>query len=79
MEDFDLAMEYEAGDRRDWESLQRRKAEAEKVRTEAVPYIQQIRIHTYGIHWFRIRDSDTYLRYSLNPNPDPEPDPDPGL
>jgi hypothetical protein len=40
MEDFDLAMEYEAGDRRDWESLQRRKAEAEKVRTEAVPYIQ---------------------------------------
>jgi hypothetical protein len=40
MEDFDLAMEYEAGDRRDWESLQRRKAEAEKVCTEAVPYIQ---------------------------------------
>ena len=63
MEDFDLAMEYEAGDRRDWESLQRRKAEAEKVCTEAVPYIQQIRIHTY----------------SLNPDPDPEPDPDPGL
>ena len=40
MEDFDLALEYEAGDRRDWESLQRRKAEAEKVCTEAVPYIQ---------------------------------------
>ncbi len=56
MEDFDLAMEYEAGDLRDWESLQRRKAEVEKVRTEAVvPYIQQIRIHTY----------------SLNPDPDP--------
>jgi hypothetical protein len=50
MENFFLAMKYEAGDRRDWESLQRRKAEAEMVRTEAVPYIQQIRIRILRIH-----------------------------